>query len=146
MIVTVSGDGLLHEIINGLMQREDWDQFKEVEGRGMVRFKDILTIGAIPGGTGNGLVKSLLDRGGEDYGVIQAAFRTLKNRTVPIDLTELTLEYQPEKKVYSFLGFTWSVIADIDINSEVIRCCGPIRFDIWGAIRGIFVRDYHGNL
>jgi len=58
-----------------------------------VRFKDIVTIGAIPGGTGNGLVKSLLHIRSEDYGIVEAAFRVLKQRAVEVDLTELTLEY-----------------------------------------------------
>lgn len=48
-IVFVSGDGLLHEIINGLMLRNDWN---------LVKHK--ITVGGIPGGTGNGLIKSLL--------------------------------------------------------------------------------------
>lgn len=75
------------------MNRSDWSQPVEVEGKGMVCFKDIVTIGAIPGGTGNGLVKSLLSRGNEEYGINEAAFRVLKKRTVPVDITELTLEY-----------------------------------------------------
>jgi diacylglycerol kinase family enzyme len=29
LIVTVSGDGLAHEVINGLMMRDDWETFKE---------------------------------------------------------------------------------------------------------------------
>ena len=53
-IVTVSGDGLIHEIVNGLLTRDDWKDFK-----------DTITLGCIPGGTGNGLVKSLLVRDGE---------------------------------------------------------------------------------
>ena len=57
-IVSVSGDGLLHEIVNGLMKRPDW-----------LKIKDTLTIGGIPGGTGNGLIKSLLEIEGENYGV-----------------------------------------------------------------------------
>lgn len=146
VIVTVSGDGLIHEIINGLMQRSDWDKEVEVAGRGTVKFKDIITIGAIPGGTGNGLVKSLLHRGGEEYGIEPAAFRVLKNRAIPIDLTELTLEYQPDHKVYSFLSFAWSIFADIDIGSEAIRCCGPTRFTLWGVLRTLIMRDYHGSL
>jgi len=64
-----------------------------VEGHGTVKFKDIITIGSVPGGTGNGLVKSLMHRGGEDYGIVEAAFRVLKKRIVPIDLTELSFEY-----------------------------------------------------
>ncbi len=48
-IISVSGDGLLHEIVNGLMLRSDWQEIKNK-----------LTLGGIPGGTGNGLIKSLL--------------------------------------------------------------------------------------
>ena len=38
-------------------------------------FKERITIGCIPGGTGNGLVKSLLSHVNEQYGVLEAAFR-----------------------------------------------------------------------
>lgn len=93
IIVTVSGDGLIHEIVNGLLNRADWTKPVETPGLGQVRFQDTVTLGAIPGGTGNGLVKSLLDRGGESYGVTEAAFRIIKGRSVHVDLTELTLEY-----------------------------------------------------
>ena len=144
--MTVSGDGLIHEIVNGLMRRSDWERKVEVEGKGRVRFKDILTIGAIPGGTGNGFIKSLLYKGNEDYDVTVAAFRVLKQRAVEVDLTEFTMEYQPHEKVYSFLSFAWSIFADIDIGSEVIRCCGPARFHIWGALRVFFTRDYFASL
>ena len=58
-------------------------------------FRDTITIGGIPGGTGNGLIKSLLHRADENYGVLEAAFRILKGNTVNVDLTEFTLEYEP---------------------------------------------------
>ena len=63
-----------------------------------------------------------------------------------MDLTEYTLEYEPQKKVYSFLSLAWAIIADIDINSEAVRCCGPTRFTIWGVWRTIFMRQYFGSL
>ena len=53
-IVTISGDGLIHEVVNGIMRRQDYKEFLEK-----------VTIGFIPGGTANGLVKSVLDEGGE---------------------------------------------------------------------------------
>ena len=105
-----------------------------------------MVLGAIPGGTGNGLIKSLLDRSGENYGVNEAAFRIIKGNIVNVDLTEYTLEYEPAKKVYSFLSLAWSIVADIDINSEAIRCCGPTRFTVWGVWRCIFMRNYWGSL
>jgi len=82
VIVTVSGDGLIHEIVNGLVNRRDWN-----------KFRDTVTIGVVPGGSGNGLAKSLLHRHNENYGVMEAALRVLKDRVVYVDLTELTLEY-----------------------------------------------------
>ena len=77
---------------------------------------------------------------------MEAAFRIIKGEEVKIDLTELTFEYEPAKKVYSFLSFTWSIIADIDLNSEAIRCCGPTRFTVWGVWRTLFMREYFGSL
>eukprot|EP00344_Euplotes_crassus_P011859 CAMPEP_0197009692 /NCGR_PEP_ID=MMETSP1380-20130617/51123_1 /TAXON_ID=5936 /ORGANISM="Euplotes crassus, Strain CT5" /LENGTH=211 /DNA_ID=CAMNT_0042431103 /DNA_START=219 /DNA_END=854 /DNA_ORIENTATION=+ len=60
-IVTVSGDGLIHEVVNGLLQRED----KYYERRK-------IPIGALPGGSSNGFVKTLTYESGESSGVEQA--------------------------------------------------------------------------
>ena len=46
-VVTVSGDGLIHEVVNGLMQRED-------------ELESLPLLGFLPGGTSDGLVKSVL--------------------------------------------------------------------------------------
>lgn len=50
-------------------------------------------IGFIPGGSGNGLVKSVLDYAGEDYSIENAAFVCGKGRTMRMDLTEIEAEY-----------------------------------------------------
>ena len=63
-----------------------------------------------------------------------------------MDLTELTLEYRPNEKLYMFLSLAWGFIADVDINSEVIRCLGPNRFTIWGLYRIVNTRSYKGVL
>ena len=119
--------------MNGLLTRDDWSQFRET-----------ITLGFIPGGTGNGLVKSLLDHTGEEYGILEAAFKITKGVRHTMDLTELTMEYEKEK-IYSFLSTAWSIIADIDINSEACRCCGSARFTIWGVWRALFKRHYWGT-
>ena len=61
-----------------------------------------------------------------------------------MDVTELTLEYE-KKKIYAVLGVTWAVISDVDINSEVIRCCGSPRFTIWAVFRAICKKHYPGT-
>jgi len=119
--------------VNGLYTREDWRHFKET-----------ITFGFIPGGTGNGLVKSLLDHTGEEYGILEAVYKIAKGTRHMMDLTELTCEYE-KQKIYSFLSITWSIIADIDINSEAIRCCGSTRFTVWGVWRTVFKRHYWGT-
>lgn len=81
-IVTVSGDGLIHEVVNGIYRRRDCLQLMET-----------LTLGFIPGGTANGLVKSVLDFGNEEYGIETAAFVICKGRRVHMDLTEIEFEY-----------------------------------------------------
>ena len=133
-IVTVSGDGLIHEVVNGLYRRSDW-----------LQLMSSLNIGFIPGGSANGLVKAVLDYGGEEYSVENAAFVVAKGRSTRMDLTEIEAEYQKEK-IYSFLSTFWGVLADCDINSEVIRCLGPSRFTLWGIYRIFFIRHYAGSL
>lgn len=133
-IVSVSGDGLLHEIINGLMSRSDFDRLKEK-----------IAVGGIPGGTGNGLIKTLLTEINEDYGIKEAAWLVLRGQTSKIDLTELRMEYHPEP-VYSFLSFAWSTIADVDLNSEPLRWIGPLRFELWGTYRVFNLLKCRGDL
>lgn len=47
-IVTIGGDGVLFEVMNGIMERPDWKQIINT-----------IPLAIIPGGSGNGLAKSL---------------------------------------------------------------------------------------
>ena len=132
-VVSVSGDGLFHEIVNGLMGRADWEQLK-----------DKISLGIIPGGTSNGLVKSLLDLQDEQYGTLEAAWLVIKGHKKLIDITKLSLEYEP-KPIFSFLSVSWAVIADCDINSEVIRSLGSARFTLWGVWRVLALVRYEAT-
>ena len=38
------------------------------------------------------------------------------------------------------------MLADCDINSEVLRCLGPARFTIWGLFRVLCLRTYLGSV
>ena len=133
-IVTVSGDGLIHEVVNGLYRRPD-----------AITMMASTTIGFIPGGSANGLVKAVLDFSGEEFNVENAAFIAAKGRTTRMDLTEIECEYQKEK-VYSFLSTFFGVLADCDINSEVLRCIGTARFTIWGIYRVVCLKNYLASL
>ncbi|KAJ2158115.1 Sphingosine kinase 1 [Coemansia sp. RSA 552] len=126
-IVAVSGDGLLHEILNGLLLRPDWSKYRNIP------------LGIIPTGTGNGLAKSL-----DCIWPEQAAVAIVKAQKRPIDIMCATLASGHVE--YCFLSMTWGLIADIDIESERMRWAGPARLDLYGTIRLMNLRYYGGRL
>ncbi|KAF9355758.1 sphinganine kinase lcb4 [Mortierella sp. NVP85] len=113
-IVSVSGDGVLHEVINGLMERPD----------AVVAHK--LPVGPIPGGSGNALSFSLL---GEDHGshVGNAVLGIIKGRPMPVDLCSVT---QGDSRFFSFVLQSFGLIADVDLGSEHLRWMGGARFTV----------------
>ncbi|KAF9176555.1 sphinganine kinase lcb4, partial [Haplosporangium sp. Z 11] len=113
-IVSVSGDGVLHEVINGLMERPD----------AAVAHK--LALGAIPGGSGNALSFSLL---GEDHGnhPANAVLGIIKGRAMPVDLCSVT---QGQNRFFSFVLQSFGLIADVDLGSEHLRWMGEARFTV----------------
>ena len=62
-----------------------------------------------------------------------------KGKTSAMDLSR----YETKSSTYlSFLTFSWSIIADIDIESEAIRFMGFLRMDIWAVWRVLNLRTY----
>ena len=76
--MTVSGDGLIHEVIQGAMYRPDQEQFMKS-----------IVFGFIPAGTANGLHTSIVHTYNENIGIHSAAFAIAKGRQDLMDLTEL---------------------------------------------------------
>ncbi|KAJ2602828.1 hypothetical protein H4R99_000135 [Coemansia sp. RSA 1722] len=126
-VVVVSGDGLLHEVLNGLLQRSDWPKHKA------------LPIGVVPAGTGNGLAKSL-----DCIWPEQAAVAMVKAESRPMDIMSATLA--SGRTEYCFLSLTWGLMADIDIESETMRWAGSARLDLYGTVRVMNLRYYGGRL
>ena len=149
-LVIVSGDGLMYEVVNGLMKREDG---AEAIGR--------MPLGIIPSGTGNGLAKSLLSSAGEPYDIVSAALLISRGGVAPIDLAEVTTGIAPtaqgmaeryagrtltEETTWSFLALMWGLVADVDLESETCRCFGAARFDVYAAVRIMALRGYRAVL
>ncbi|KAJ1784907.1 hypothetical protein LPJ59_006259, partial [Coemansia sp. RSA 2399] len=126
-LITVSGDGLLHEVLNGLLRRKDWAKYKS------------LPLGVIPTGTGNGLARSI-----DCFWPEQAAVAIVKAESRPLDIMSVTLASGLVE--YCFLSMTWGLIADIDIESERMRWAGSARLDLYATIRLMNLRYYGGRL
>lgn len=98
-LVVVSGDGVLHEVINGLLSRPDWDRARKK------------SIGIVPAGSGNAIAASL--------GIVSqfvATLTVIRGETSKLDIFSLSQLNRP--KIYSMLSFSWGMMADADIESD----------------------------
>merc|ERR1711971_1230194 len=133
-IVTISGDGLFHEVLNGIFERDDWLEACK------------LPLGVIPGGTGNGLARTIQfenNESEEDSLVRQATLRAIRCTTTPMDLVCVQLA---GGSIYSFLSAGWGFISDVDIESEKLRWMGDTRFSLWSAYALANLKLYRGRL
>lgn len=122
-LVIVSGDGLIHEVMNGLAKHAQPEKAFSIP------------IAPIPAGSGNGLSLNLLGlQDGLDP--CAAALNVLKGRPMKIDLLSFT---QGNQKRISFMSQTLGLMADLDIETEHLRWMGDIRF-VWGYLRGVVAR------
>lgn len=134
-IVVVGGDGIYWEVINGIMEREDWENIF-----------DCTPIGIIPCGSGNGLAKSIAHMYNEPYHtkpVLGATIAVVKGRFTSMDLVRVETRTQI---MFSFLSVGWGFISDIDIESERLRSIGYQRFALWSLHRLIRLRIYKGKV
>jgi sphingosine kinase len=117
-IVSISGDGLLHEIYNGLRDRADADVACETP------------MGLVPGGSGCALNCSLLVRLGQTLDGLNSLGPAASSRNVAVgaatgsteklDLIEIEMA-SSKTKIWSFLGVSLGIIADCDLGSEWLR-------------------------
>lgn len=127
-ILVVSGDGVVHQVLNGLISRKDWKTAIKTP------------IGQIPAGSANGLSSSIAFINGEnikdvslDAFASMMAFRMLKSRPAPMDIIKLQLENG--SILHSFLNVEWAIVADVDSESESYRFLGGLRFIIGALLR-----------
>uniref|UniRef100_A0A8C6LNA9 DAGKc domain-containing protein n=1 Tax=Nothobranchius furzeri TaxID=105023 RepID=A0A8C6LNA9_NOTFU len=121
-LVIMSGDGLLFEVINGLMEREDWKQAIQTP------------LGILPGGSGNALSASIHHYSQPQITselLLSCGFIICKGLVGPLDLVSVHLA--STQRLFSFLSLAWGFVADVDIESEKYRHVGAIRF-LMGSI------------
>lgn len=47
---------------------------------------------------------------------------------------------------HSFLGMNYGFIADVDINSEILRFLGNARFEVYSYLKALFPNQYNAEL
>ncbi|KAK4805219.1 hypothetical protein QYF61_002681 [Mycteria americana] len=136
-IVTVSGDGLLYEVVNGLMDRPDWAAALR------------MPLGILPCGSGNALAAAINFHAGLapalGLSLLQnCAVLLCRGTPSPLDLVSVTTA--SGARVFSFLSVAWGLVADVDIESERLRRLGPARFALGTAARLLALHTYRGRL
>ncbi|KAH8833669.1 ATP-NAD kinase-like domain-containing protein [Flagelloscypha sp. PMI_526] len=118
-LVSVSGDGLVHEIFNGFAHHDrPRDAFRT-------------PIVPIPTGSGNGLSMNLLASDGFD--TVAASVNAVKGRSFQVDICSVV---QDEKRTMSFMSQALGLMADLDLGTEHLRWMGDARF-VYGLLRGV---------
>ena len=107
----IGGDGTMHEVINGMLSRNDKKQ---------------IPIGLIPGGTGNSFMHDM-----DSLNPIDAAKKIIKLQTQKIDLIKVTTN---EETIFSFNVVGWGMPPDINILAEKMRWLGMQRYNIASLI------------
>lgn len=116
-ICVVGGDGSVHEVVNGLLAREDKAQFD---------------LGIIPAGTGNTLHDHL-----GCHEPMSAAEIILRGKTHLIDVVRVTM---PKECVYCVNIVGWGAVTDIARLAERLRLLGIVRYSaatLWQIARPI---------
>lgn len=119
VIAACSGDGLPHEIFNGLGKRRD-----------ARRALSKIAVVQLPCGSGNALSWNL---NGTDSASI-AAVTIVKGLRTPLDLISIT---QGNKRILSFLSQSYGIVADCDIGTDHLRWMGSSRFT-YGFLMRVF--------
>uniref|UniRef100_A0A8C8IJW9 sphingosine kinase n=1 Tax=Oncorhynchus tshawytscha TaxID=74940 RepID=A0A8C8IJW9_ONCTS len=146
-IIIVSGDGLLHEVINGLMERPDWELAIKTP------------VGILPCGSGNALAGSINHHAGYDMCLrepllLNCCFQLCRGGVKPMDLVSVTTSPTPSqngrpslpRRMFSFLSVAWGFVSDVDIESERYRGLGSARFTLGTLVRLASLRSYKGRL
>ncbi|MGH0185981.1 UNVERIFIED_CONTAM: hypothetical protein FKN15_020138 [Acipenser sinensis] len=151
-IVIISGDGLLHEVINGLMARGDWKQAIQTP------------VGILPCGSGNALAGAINHNAGGGVCPMDLVSITMSTSITAKHPGEST-EREPERlaseeegagsasssrgvhrRLFSFLSVAWGFVSDVDIESERYRGLGSARFTLGTVVRLASLRSYRGRL
>ncbi|GAA6022945.1 hypothetical protein JCM11491_005478 [Sporobolomyces phaffii] len=126
-LIAVSGDGIVHELLNGLARHES--------GKGQKALRESPVV-HVPCGSGNALATSVVgpDRVRDWKWCTLVA---LKGRPIAIDLCAVTQRHKPT--AYSFLTQAFGLMADLDLGTEHLRFLGDFRFTL-GYIQGAVAR------
>lgn len=129
VIIVCSGDGLVHEIFNGLGKRPDARKALQIP------------LAHIPCGSGNGMSTNL---NGNNASTSMSALTIVKGIRTPFDLMSIT---QGDTRILSFLSQAVGIPAEADLATENMRWIGgTLRFTYGYLVRAMKKKVYPCDL
>ena len=117
VVACCSGDGIPHEVWNGLGKRTD-----------AARALNKIAVVQLPCGSGNA---ASLNFNGTDNPSL-AALAVVKGLRTPLDLASVS---QGDQRLLSFLSQSVGIVAETDLATEHLRWMGSARFDLGFMVR-----------
>ena len=117
VIAACSGDGVPHEVFNGLGRKQN-----------AAKALSQVAVVQLPCGTGNAMSLNL---NGTDSTSL-AALCVVKGIRTPLDLVSIT---QGNRRTLSFLSQSVGIVAEVDLGTEHIRWMGSARFTYGFLVR-----------
>jgi YegS/Rv2252/BmrU family lipid kinase len=106
-LCAIGGDGTMHEVVNGLLSREDGLK---------------IPIGLVPGGTGCSFMYDL-----DCLDPVEATKRIISGKTKPIDVA---LVEAGGESLFAFNIVGWGLVDDINRLAEKMRWLGDARYTV----------------
>ena len=122
-VCAVGGDGTIHEVVNGLLERDAGDR---------------PALAVIPGGTGNSLMTDLRALDPTD-----AARRIVAGGRRPLDVARLD---SPDGVLHAFNIIGWGLVASVGERAERMRWLGPRRYQLASVIEALVGRPRPARL
>ena len=129
-ILILGGDGTISEVIQGLLQNDQWNESKPA----------IIPLG---GGSGNGLAVSLLSSRYLNL-TTENALELLRYEKKKLDIGNCRID--GTTSIPSFLSVTYGFVSDLDIETEWLRFIGSFRFTLGAIWNLVWMRTYRLDL
>lgn len=122
-LIVIGGDGTIHEVVNGMMDRAD---------------QLTVPLGLVPGGSGNSLITDLglLDP-------LKAAEAIVGGQRCSMDVAEVTLS---DQVVFAFNIIGWGLVADVNARAEQFRWMGPVRYTVASLVELVRAKKRMGAI
>ena len=124
VVASCSGDGLPHEVFNGLGKKPN-----------ARRALEKIAVVQLPCGSGNAMSWNL---NGTDS-TSMAALCIVKGIRTPLDLASVT---QDDTRILSFLSQAVGIVAEVDLGTDNLRWMGTFRFSYGFFVRIFFKTTY----